>query len=171
MISLGFCSQQLRDWSEDSDAAANLPQSYKHTADWFLNISLCVSLQMQRGKIASLKSLAVQNFGMSRPWIAWRESTSLRSMWESQEVGPERAAVKAVITWTHQDHTAYYPLRKDDLILILTKHRQTSVSLLLWLFPSTKQKTKTLHTTSSSSCTSKNSNLFLSVRGFTRLQL
>lgn len=49
-LSLARSSQQLWDGSEDNDAAANLPQSYRRTADWFLNISLCVSLQMLRGK-------------------------------------------------------------------------------------------------------------------------
>ncbi len=60
-LCLALSSQQVWDRSEDNDAAANLPQSYRRTADRFLNISLCVSLQMLRGKITSLNCPAVKN--------------------------------------------------------------------------------------------------------------
>lgn len=125
LLSLEF-SGALGALEWNNSTAANLPQSYRHMADWFFNISLCVSLQMLRGTITLLNCLAVKNCGMSSFWTVWRASTSLRSRWEAKAVRPVCAHFKAVIRLIPKDHTAQFPQGKDDLIHEATK-RQTSV--------------------------------------------
>lgn len=49
LLCLAWCSHQLCVRNKDNNKGANLPQVYKHAADWFFNISLCASLQNAKG--------------------------------------------------------------------------------------------------------------------------